>query len=77
MLKEIYHQDIISSLDDSVHISLKICRKYTKTDIRDNIFNNGSVKIAQIYSIWLFLVLIFNRIQEIILSTLVKVFSEG
>lgn len=51
MLKEIYHQDIISSLDDSVHISLKICRKYTKTDIRDNIFNNGSVKIAQIYSI--------------------------
>lgn len=51
MLEEICHHDIISPLDDSVHIPLKICKKYTKAGIRDNILNNGSVKIAQIFSI--------------------------
>lgn len=72
MLEEIYCQDIIGSLDDSVHIPLEICKKHTKVGIKDSFFNNGSTEIIQIFSIWLFLVLIFNRIQEIILNTLVK-----
>lgn len=70
MLEEIYHQDIINSLDDSVHIPLKICERQAKTGIRDG--NNDSVKTAQIFFICLFLVQIFNRIQEIILSVSAK-----
>lgn len=49
VLEEIYHQDIISFLDDLV--TSQNMQKYAKAGSRDSIFNNGSVKIAQIFSI--------------------------